>query len=294
MALSASEDLLSGLFQHRYDGKEELGGHNLGNLILAALAETTGSFLKAVEVSSAVLRTVGRILPVTLENVRLQATVQGGALLVGETAIGSCTDRIERVSLSPATAQPTPGVVEAILEADLVVFGPGSLYTSVVPNLVLTAVSAALCRTSAVRVLVGNLVSGNCEAAGLGLEDHLKVIEEHAGGKVVDALLAHEGPINEEIQRRYEQEGATPLAPPSRPIPGVHIVRRNLLSAGAKLRHDSDATAAGLHQAWRAVSDGRDEVGAADPQPGSTGRDRCENQNCGEPEPPNEISRAAS
>lgn len=254
VALSAEEDLLAGLFQHRYGGETELGGHTLGNLILAALAEQTGSFLKAVEISSRVLRTVGRILPVTLEDVKLVARLDDGSRVVGESAIGACSGRISRVALEPETARPTAGAVNAITEADLVVIGPGSLFTSVLPNLVLQEVARALRETRAVRVLVGNLVSERGAASGLQIEDHLRIVESHAGGKIVDALLVHEGAIDDETVGRYEAEGVTPLRLGETVLQGRHVVRRNLLAVGPKLRHDPRATASGLLAAWAECS----------------------------------------
>lgn len=251
VALSEEEDLLAGLFKHRYRGDGELGGHNLGNLILAALAEQTGSFLKAVEVSSLVLRVVGRILPVTTQDVTLTAELEDGSALIGESSIGACRRRIRRVSLQPASARPAPGVVEAIRRADLVVLGPGSLFTSVVPTLALGEVGRALRETRAVRVLVGNLVSERGEGAGLDLDDHLRVIEEHAGGHAVDVVLAHEGPIDRATLDRYRDEGVAPLAPRGESVCGRSVVRRDLLAAGPKLRHDPAATAAGLLAAWQ-------------------------------------------
>ena len=254
VALSAEEDLLAGLFQHRYEGESELGGHTLGNLILAALAEQTGSFLKAVEISSRVLRTVGRILPVTLEDVRLVASLHDGSRVVGESAIGSSRRRISRVALEPETARPTPGAVSAISNADLVVIGPGSLFTSVLPNLVLQDVARALRETRAVRVLVGNLVSERGAASGIQIEDHLRIVEDHAAGKVIDALLVNEGSIDAETLERYEAEGAAPLRLGEKTIQDRHVVRRNLLAVGPKLRHDPRATASGLLAAWAACS----------------------------------------
>jgi uncharacterized cofD-like protein len=253
VALSAEEDLLAALFQHRYGGAEELGGHSLGNLILAALAEQTGSFLKAVEVSSRVLRTVGRILPVTLEDVSLEAVLEDGTRACGESAIGACRKGIRRVRLQPVSARPTPGVVEAILEADLIVLGPGSLFTSVIPNLVLEEVARALRTTRAVRVLVGNLVSERGEGAGLGLREHVQLVESHAGGRIVDALLVHDGVIDGEILGRYRAEGALPLSLSPAGIEGIEVLRDDLLGPGPKLRHDPARTAAGLLAAWRRV-----------------------------------------
>jgi uncharacterized cofD-like protein len=253
VALSAAEDLLSGLFLHRYGGEPELGGHNLGNLIVAALAEQTGSFMRAVEVSGQVLRIVGKILPVTLEDVKLVAELEDGDSLIGESLIGPCKRKIRSVSLQPSTARPTSGVVQAIMDADLVAIGPGSLYTSVIPNLVLEAVARAIRETSAVRVLVGNLVSCD-ESSGLGLADHVRIIEEHVGGPALDAVLVHDGPIDPAMLARYRQEGSAPLIFSGDRVAGCHVVRMNLAAQGPKLRHDSEATALGLLSAWEQVT----------------------------------------
>lgn len=253
VALSEDEDLMAGLFQHRYGGDKELGGHNLGNLILAALAEQTGSFLKAVEVSSRVLRTSGRILPVTLEDVTLEARCADGSHVSGESAIDGCGKRVDRIRMLPESARPTPGVVEAIHGADLVVLGPGSLYTSVVSNLVLEPVARALRETSAVRVLVGNLVTDRTDPRGCDLQAHIATIESHAGGRVLDVLLMHEGKIEAQVLSRYRIEGASPLELHEEHVSGVRVIRRNLLAAGRKLRHGPSATAGALVDAWRAL-----------------------------------------
>jgi uncharacterized cofD-like protein len=251
VALAREEDLLAGLFQHRYGGESELRGHSLGNLILTALAEQTGSFLKAVEASSSVLRTVGRILPASLEDVVLEAILDDGTIVVGESAIGNCEERIRRLRLSPSRVEPTPGVIESILEADLVIIGPGSLFTSLLPNLLVEGIADAVRHTSAVKVLVGNLVSEHGEASGLDIDDHLEVIEEHIGEQSIDAVLVHEGLIDEAVLDRYRAEGVTPLSLEGRNSVGVNIVKRNLLAPGRKLRHDPAQTAEGLIAAWR-------------------------------------------
>jgi uncharacterized cofD-like protein len=142
-------------------------------------------------------------------------------------------------------------VIESILAADLVVLGPGSLHTSVLPNIVVDGVGTALHETGALVVLVANLVSERGEAAGLDLVEHIAVIEEHAGHAIVDALLVNGQPVDPAILARYEAEGATPLFWPSDARHPVHVVRRALLAPGVKLRHDAGATAAGLLDAWR-------------------------------------------
>ncbi len=250
VALSCDESLLAGLFQHRYRGDDDVGGHSVGNLILAALAEMTGSFMKAVEVSSLVLRTAGRILPVTLDDAVLEAEIEDGSIVVGESRIGGSGKRIRRLRLRPAGVTPTPGVVRAILDADLVSLGPGSLYTSLLPNLLVGAVSDALRATTARKIFVANLVSERGEAAGMDLRDQLSVVEATAGGRFVDAVLVHDGAIDPAILRRYQAEGASPLSWADRGPDTGAVVRRPLLAAGTKLRHDPDATAEGILEAW--------------------------------------------
>ena len=250
VALSPEEDLLAALFQHRYDGAEDLGGHTVGNLILAALAERTGSFLKAIEVSSRVLRVAGRILPATSDDVVLEAVLDDGCTVLGETAIASCGRSIRRIGLQPGNAKATAGVVDAILEADLVVLGPGSLYTSLVPNLVVAEIGSALRHTPAHVAWVANLVSERGEAAGLQLSDHLRVLEEHAGGSFLDSILVHDGPIDSSALSRYRAEGTAPLRW-SGPTPrGVTLLKKSLIAMGPKLRHDPEATCQGLLALW--------------------------------------------
>jgi uncharacterized cofD-like protein len=263
VALSEEEELLAGLFQHRYGASNELEGHSVGNLILAALAEQTGCFLKAVELSSRVLRTAGRILPATQANVGLEALLADGSAIVGETSINRCGQAIRRVVIRPADPAPTPGVLEAIAQADLVAIGPGSLHTSVLPNLLVSGVACALAETDAVVVLIANLVREQSEAVGLDLIEHVAVIEDHAGAPILDAVLVHDGPLDPAVVARYRDEGAIPLAwptdGPTRPL----IVRRNLVGPGVKLRHDPRETARALIETWAVLDRARDRSTAA-------------------------------
>ena len=258
VALSEDEELLSGLFQHRYGASNELEGHSVGNLILAALAEQTGCFLKAIELSSRVLRTAGRILPATQANVSLEALLADGSRVVGETSINTCGQAIRRVFLHPEAAAPAPGVLEAIQQADLVAIGPGSLHTSVLPNLLVSGVARALVETQAVVVLIANLVRERGEAIGLDLADHVAVVEDHAGAPFLDAVVVHDGPLDPSTLLRYEAEGATPLAWPGERDGWPRVVRRNLVAPGWKLRHEPKATAGALIETWALMEQDRD------------------------------------
>lgn len=254
VALAADEHLMASLFQHRYGGSEELGGHTVGNLIIAALAEKTGCFLEAVEQSSRVLGVVGRILPATLESVTLEASMGDGTTLGGETRIAGSRAGIRQVRLNPTPVPPTPGVLQAVRDADLVVLGPGSLYTSTIPNLLVDGIAASLRDTRAVVVLVANIVNEPGESPGLHLGDHLRVIEEHAGGRFVDAVVVHEGPLDAVVLERYRADGALPLDAAELAAYPVRVVRRDVVAPGEKIRHDPEQTAEALLEAWRDVT----------------------------------------
>lgn len=250
LALSEREDLIAGLFQHRYGDCDELGGHNLGNLILAALAEQTGSFVKAVEMSSLVLRTVGRILPATDVDVVLTATMDDGREVCGETAIDADEGLISRLSLRPGDVRAAPGVIEAIMDAELVILGPGSLYTSIVPNLIVGGVAEALAATPACVVMVANLVTESATRRRT-LPEHLRFVESHAGKGAVDAVLVNDAEPDAEVLARYAAEGQRPLRWDEAADGGLDVVHAGLLADDYKLRHDPLPTAEGVLNAWR-------------------------------------------
>ena len=211
VALSENEPLMSALFQYRYRGKGDLAGHSVGNLILTALADCRRSYLKAIETSGRVLATRGRILPATLENVVLRARLKGGRVIHGQSRIGSSPAPIDRVTTSPQWPRPAPGVLAALRAADLVVLGPGSLFTSVLPNLLVHGVARAIARSRAARVLVGNLMTQPGETQGFSAQDHLAAVERSVGPGLVDYYLANNRPICPALRRRYAREGAEPV-----------------------------------------------------------------------------------
>jgi uncharacterized cofD-like protein len=204
----------------------------------------------------------GRILPSTLDAVALEATLENGSIITGETAIASSRERIRSVALDPAPARPTPGVLEAVREADLVVIGPGSLFTSVIPNLLVDGIGQALRETRATVVLVANVVSEPGETDGLQLVDHLRIIEAHAAGPFVDVVLVHQGSIDPSTLARYEADGACRLEAPVEVPAGVHVLRRPLVATGEKIRHDADRTVEALVLAWRQAQVGQLARGA--------------------------------
>jgi uncharacterized cofD-like protein len=265
VALSENEPLMSRLFQYRYRGENGLGGHSVGNLILTALADCCRSYLKAIETSGEVLAIRGRILPSTLENVVLRARVGGGRTITGETRISRYRAPILHVMTDPAHPRPAPGVLSSLREADLILLGPGSLFTSIIPNLLVRGVARAIARSRAPRVLIGNLMTQPGETLGYSAADHLAAITRIAGPGLVDYYLANSRSVSLPLRRLYDRDGAEPvhLHPASLRSLGVVPVERDLLreDKGGRLvrHHDSKLARAVLriaqsHAARRAGS----------------------------------------
>jgi uncharacterized cofD-like protein len=251
VALSDNEPLLSRLFQYRYHGNNGLGGHSVGNLILTALADCQRSYLKAIETSGEVLAIRGRILPSTLDDVVLRARLVNGRVLTGESRISRSVAPIVQVMTDPPRPRPAPGVLRALREADLIVLGPGSLFTSVIPNLLVAGVARAISRSQAPKVLVGNLMTQPGETDGFSAADHLAALERIAGARLVDYYLANSRAIAPALRRRYARDGAQPVTTSQtslRPY-GARPVERDLLRedrAARLVRHHEGKLARAL------------------------------------------------
>src|SRR5580692_10277694 len=211
VALSQDEALLGRLFQYRFHSGRGLVGHNFGNLFLAALTHVTGDFAEAVRVSGEVLAIRGRIFPTTLENVALEAAMTDGKIVAGETRIAKSGKKIRRLSLRPRHVSPLPEVLEAINQANLILIGPGSLYTSILPNLLVSGVAEAIEKSTATRVFVANLMTQPGETEGFSLADHLRVVYDHTRRKFLDWVVASNQLISPDVARRYSRRGAEPV-----------------------------------------------------------------------------------
>ncbi|MFY9609129.1 MAG: YvcK family protein [Blastocatellia bacterium] len=248
VALAEDEHLLTRLFQYRFESEGDLSGHSFGNLFLAALADVTGDFLEAIRVSGEVLKIRGKILPSTVEDVSLVAELEGGGKLEGETRIAESRSRIERLRLSRERCRPLPETLEAISHADLITIGPGSLYTSIIPNLLVEDIVAAIAESSAVKVYVCNIMTQPGETQGFSLEDHLRALCEHSHGLALDWVLVNSASISEELRARYLADGSVQVEldeSVSRRAPGIagasgtsKIVVRDLLNESGFVRHD--------------------------------------------------------
>ncbi len=249
VALADDEDLLARLFQHRFEAGEGLTGHSFGNLFLAALTEITGDFPQAILTAEKILSVRGRILPATLADLALRAVTVAGRVVEGESAIGRAGEPIATVELVPASPPAYPPALAKLERADLVLLGPGSLYTSVLPNLLLPQIRAALAATRAPVALVLNLMTQPGETDGLDAVAHLDALERHVGPGVVDTLLAHGGELPPERLAAYRAEGAEPVGVDRAAIArrGVRLELGDLVAPAARdglIRHDSDRLAA--------------------------------------------------
>ena len=195
-ALAHDDSLVAQLFQYRFSQGDGLKGHNFGNLFIAAMAELTGSFERALIETSKVLASTGRIIPSTLTHVNLCAEHADGQTSKGESTLGSNGHRVERVWLEPQDPSAYPDAVAAIVSADFVVLGPGSLYTSVLPNLLVPGIAEALRHTTAKRIYVCNVATELGETDGFSLGDHVDALERHIGRNTIDIVLANNGQID--------------------------------------------------------------------------------------------------
>ncbi len=245
VALSEDEQLLSRLFRHRFRSGGELEGHAFGNLFVAALQEITGDFAQAIKLAAEVLATRGRIYPATNSNVTLAARMSTGELIRGETEITGSRARIVELMLEPAYAAPLPETLEAIAAADLITLGPGSLFTSVITNLLVAGIPQALARAAGTRVYICNLMTQGNESLHLTASQHIERMYEHAHAPFIDYALVNTAPVSPAIRERYAEEGAEVIAADIERIEsmGIRCIAGSFAAEGDVLRHDADLVA---------------------------------------------------
>lgn len=241
VALAETQPLMAQLFQHRFAQDGALSGHSFGNLFIAALTEVTGDFGEAVRASSKVLAVSGQVLPVTLEDVRLVATLTDGRKIAGESMISAAGGSIRKLSLDPEGVRPNPEVLQALARADAIVLGPGSLYTSILPNLLVDSVAKAVERSGALKIYVCNVMTQPGETDGFSVAAHLRALKEQTSFSLVDHVVANTEPLSEEIRQRYADGGQVPVLvdPEAVAAMGVRLVKARLLETRDGLvRHD--------------------------------------------------------
>ena len=246
VALSEDSSLLSRLFQYRFQSGRGLKGHSFGNLFLTALTQIMGDFPEAVRASSEVLKIAGHIYPSTTSNVAIEATLANGARVVGETRISRSRQRIKRIRLIPRKVRPLEAALTAIAEADAITLGPGSLFTSVIPNLLVEGIPSAIRRSAAVKAYLVNLMWQPGETTDFRASDHIRAIHQHAGGKFLDYAVVNIRPIPPAVKKRYAREAALPVENDIDAIykMGLKVMAGNLAQHTGKVRHDPGATAA--------------------------------------------------
>lgn len=247
VALSEDEHLLSRLFRYRFD-QGELDGHSFGNLFLAALSHVTGDFAQAVQLSSQILAIRGRIFPATTENVTLAAKMDDGTLVLGETSITRSRQTIVELRLVPAEVHPLPETLDAIANADLITLGPGSLYTSLITNLLVCGIPEAIASSHATKVFLCNLMTQANESLQLTASQHIEKIFAHASGaadQLFDYALINTATISPESLAKYAREGQEPIVNDLDRVRslGVEPITGNFLHEGEVLRHDYDKVA---------------------------------------------------
>jgi uncharacterized cofD-like protein len=240
VALSKDEHLLGKLFQYRFPAGRGLAGHSFGNLFLTALTNVTGDFPEAVRVSAQVLAIRGRIFPSTAQNVTLEAELEDGKIIAGETNISRSSKRIWRVRLVPRRVRPVPEVIEALREADLILVGPGSLYTSIIPNLLVEEVADVIRHSRATCVYIANLMTQPGETEHYSVADHIRAIYQHTPKGLFDYAVINRSTISRRMLRRYRAEGAEPVKPSLAELErmGLSYVTGDLLRQHGVIRHD--------------------------------------------------------
>jgi uncharacterized cofD-like protein len=243
VALADTPALMGELFQYRFAEGDGLKGHNFGNLFLTAMVQITkGDFKKAVEESSKVLAIRGKVIPSTVHNVHLVAEYMDGTTTQGEAKIPHSHTPIKRLSLTPQDATPTDDALTAIAQADIIVMGPGSLYTSILPNLIINGMKEAITAASAYKIYVCNVMTQLGETDSFTASDHVRVLLEHTEPKLVDACLINDAVVsNEEALNRYYKENSYPVAADADRIKamGIKVISTDLLSVANYVRHDS-------------------------------------------------------
>ena len=242
VALSDQETLLKDLFQYRFKGHGDLKGHSFGNLFITVMKEITGDFGRAVEESSRVLATRGTVMPVTFENMTLQAKLKNGKIITGESRIPAGNSPIDRIMLKEKKIRPNKEVLKAILEADAIVLGPGSLYTSILPNLLIPEISETIALSRAVKIYVCNVMTQPGETDHLTVSDHVGAILKHTGPNFIHYVIVNKEKIPTPLLARYEANGQEPVMVDEEAVKAldVELVKVNLLHQEDYVRHSPE------------------------------------------------------
>lgn len=242
VALANKETLMEELFQFRFTSGQSIAGHNLGNLFIAAMSEITGNFDQAIKEMSKVLAISGQVIPATLENVNLCAELEDGTVVEGESNIPLSNRKIKRVFLDPEECHPLQDSLEAISEADAIILGPGSLFTSIMPNLLVEGIPEAIRQSKALKIFACNIMTQPGETDNYTASMHLKKVMEQVGAGIIDYAIVNTEDIPRKMQRKYREEGSIPVIPDVKEIEkmGIKVSREKLVYETDVVRHDPD------------------------------------------------------
>ncbi|GGO05116.1 gluconeogenesis factor YvcK family protein [Saccharibacillus kuerlensis] len=241
-SLADVEPLLSEMLSYRFKSGNGLAGHSLGNLILAAMTDISGDFVTAVRELGRVFAVRGRVYPAAKEGIILHAEMEDGTIVTGESNIPEYGGKIKRIFLEPAEVEALPEAVLAIQRADAILLGPGSLYTSLLPNLLVPQLAEAVVASSAVKMYICNVMTQPGETDGFSVGDHLQAVYDHVGSHLFDYVLVNSGHIPETVQKRYAEEGAAPVRLDLEEFACRHctIIADTFVKYGTYLRHDTE------------------------------------------------------
>ena len=241
VALADTEPMMEKLFQYRFTGNSDLAGHSFGNLFITAMTEVTGDIEQALKESSRVLAVKGRVFPATTAKVRLSATMEDGTFVEGESQIPLVHKRIKRVHIFPHHVEAVPSALKAIREAEVIVLGPGSLYTSVIPNLLVEDIAREIRESSAIKIYICNVMTQPGETDDYTASMHVRALIEHGGNGIVDYVLVNNKPISQEMQEHYAREGQYPVLVDENAIAdlGVKCFKADIIDDSKMIHHDS-------------------------------------------------------
>lgn len=244
-ALADSEPMMEKLMQYRFEADSPLAGHCFGNLLIAALAEAEGGMEEGLAIASQILKVRGRVVPSTLENIELVAEMSDGSTVYGEAQIPTVHKHIVRMRMKPANPKATKGAVEAIEKADVLIFGPGSLYTSIIPNLLVKEVSDAIIKSNAVKIYICNVLTEPGETDGYGAYDHVKALIDHVGMQFLDFVIVNSHKISAEEMKKYNNNVSEPVMPDVLKLRklGIKVIPVSICNKADFAQHDSDKLA---------------------------------------------------
>lgn len=241
-ALSNVEPVLEDLFQYRFNVTNGLSGHSLGNVLLTAMTSITGDFHEGIERLSQILNVEGKVIPIVNESVILCAEMKDGTIVEGESNIPKANKKIKRVFIKPNNLKPANHVVQVIKEADLIVISPGSLYTSILPNLIIPHVAETMKETSAKVVYVCNVMTQSGETTSYTASHHIKAIYDHVGHQFIDSIIVHNESIEQSVKQRYAKEKSEPVINDITELRelGLNVIARDIIDyEQTTLRHDT-------------------------------------------------------